>query len=219
MRQRGRILEEHKLYYRRRLPHIQPQNATFFVTFRLANSLPKEVVIELMMEREQNERLIKSENNILKQKALLEEERRKYFGHFDEYLDKIKKSPFWLANSKIADLVAKAIKYQDGKHYVLNAFCVMPNHVHLMIEDCKIPLYRIMQRLKSYTAIKANYILHRSGVFWHHESYDHVVNDGSEYENILWYILQNPVKAGLCNTWEDWKWSYVKPEYTSIVKQ
>jgi REP element-mobilizing transposase RayT len=146
---------------------------------------------------------------------MLEEERRHYFGHFDEYLDRVKESPKWLAESKIAKIVAEAIKYQDGKQYLLNAFCVLPNHVHMLIDvqRSNVSLYRILQKLKSYTAIQANKILHRSGAFWHHESYDHVVRDETELERIVWYILENPVKAGLCKSWEDWKWSYVQPEY------
>ena len=220
MVQGEKIIEEHKLYYQRRLPHIQPFDATIFVTFRLANSLPKQIIIQLLEDREQREKLINTEKNIKRRKALLEEERRRYFGHFDEYLDRVEESPHWLSEPEVANIIAEAIKYQDGKQYILNAFCVLPNHVHIMIDVKRSsgPLNRILQKLKSYTAIQANKILHRNGAFWHHESYDHVVRDGSEFERIVWYILQNPVKVGLCRTWENWKWSYVNPEYDSIAK-
>jgi len=193
----------------------------FFVTFRIANSLPKQIVVLLMEEREQRVKIINTEKNTKKRKEMLDKERQRYFGHFDEYLDRVKESPRWLSDPEVAEMVAEAIKYQDGKQYVLNAFCVMPNHVHMIIdlEQSNASLYRILQKLKSYTAIQANKILYRSGVFWHHESYDHVVRDGLEFERIVWYILQNPVKAGLCKIWEDWKWSYVKPEYDRIAKQ
>jgi REP element-mobilizing transposase RayT len=132
----------------------------------------------------------------------------------------VEESPHWLSEPEVANIIAEAIKYQDGKQYILNAFCVLPNHVHIMIDVKRSSgsLYRILQKLKSYTAIQANKILHRNGAFWHHESYDHVVRDGSEFERIVWYILQNPVKVGLCRTWENWKWSYVNPEYDSIAK-
>jgi REP element-mobilizing transposase RayT len=179
------------------------------------------VIIQLLEEREQREKLISTEKSAKKRKAMLEEERRRYFGHFDEYLDRVKESPRWLSEPEVAEMVSEAIKYQDGKQYVLNAFCVLPNHVHLVIDvqRSSASLYKILQKLKSYTAIQANNILHRSGAFWHHESYDHVVRDGSEFERIVWYILQNPVKANLCKSWEDWKWSYVKPEYGSFAKR
>ena len=69
-----------------------------------------------------------------------------------------------------------------------------------------------MESLKKYTALRSNRILQRSGSFWQQESYDHVIRDGDELENTLWYILYNPVKAKFVNEWEQWKWSYCKPE-------
>jgi len=51
-------------------------------------------------------------------------------------------------------------------------------------------------------------VLNRSGTFWQHESYDHVVRGDKELIRIAEYVLNNPVKAGLCERWEDWKWNY-----------
>ena len=68
----------------------------------------------------------------------------------------------------------------------------------------------IMQSLKGYTAWKANRLLGRSGKFWHHESYDHVVRDPIELQRIVTYVLNNPVKAGLVDKCEKWQWSYYK---------
>lgn len=68
----------------------------------------------------------------------------------------------------------------------------------------------VLRKLKGSTAYECNQILGRSGAFWQHESYDHVIRDDAELERTTWYILQNPVKAGLCKDWRDWKWSYVK---------
>ena len=173
-----------------------------------------------MEEREQRDKLIKAEKNTRRRKVLLQEERIRYFGRFDEYLNRVKEGSRWLAEPKVAEMVADAIKYQDGKQYDLNAFSVLSNHVHMVIDvqRSSASLYRILQKLKSYTAIQANNILNRCGVFWHHESYDHVVRDGEELERIIWYVLENPVKAGLCKSWEDWKWSYVKSEYGCFAK-
>ena len=67
---------------------------------------------------------------------------------------------------------------------------------------------KILQDLKKYTSGKCNKLLNRSGAFWQHESYDHVVRDNKELMRIVNYVLNNPVKAGLCEKWEDWKWSY-----------
>lgn len=67
---------------------------------------------------------------------------------------------------------------------------------------------KILQDLKRYTSGKCNKVLNHSGPFWQHESYDHVVRDNKELIHIVNYVLNNPVKAGLCETKEDWKWSY-----------
>ncbi len=71
-------------------------------------------------------------------------------------------------------------------------------------------LYRTLQSLKAYTAREANDVLHRAGAFWQHESYDHVIRDGKEMDRIVWYVLNNPVKAGLVQDWKIWKWTYCK---------
>jgi putative transposase len=128
------IITDNKTCYRRRLPHIQPPEAIFFVTFRLINSLPGHVILRLLEERERREELVKAEKNFKKRKTMLEEERQRYFGHFDEYLDRVKESPKWLAEPEIAKIVVDAIKYQDEKQYLLDAFCVLPNHVHMLID-------------------------------------------------------------------------------------
>lgn len=67
-----------------------------------------------------------------------------------------------------------------------------------------------LQSTKKFSARKSNVVLGRSGAFWHRESYDHVIRNGEELERTLWYIVNNPVKAGLAATWKDWKWTYVK---------
>ena len=64
--------------------------------------------------------------------------------------------------------------------------------------------------LKGYTARKANGLLSRTGAFWQRESYDHVIRDANEWQRIVIYVLNNPVKAGLVDTWEEWKWNYYR---------
>lgn len=99
----------------------------------------------------------------------------------------------------------------------------MPNHVHLVIlpdEDLRVSKTNIhgktkdyvvadmMRLLKGSTSRESNKILNRSGSFWHHESYDHVVRNETELNNIIRYVLFNPVNAGLVQKSKDWKWSY-----------
>lgn len=69
-------------------------------------------------------------------------------------------------------------------------------------------LASIMQSLKGYTAFQCNRLLERKGEFWAHESYDHYVRDAEEWNRIIAYVLNNPVKARYVADWRDWKWNY-----------
>ncbi len=100
----------------------------------------------------------------------------------------------------------------------------MSNHVHLLLDMANIPapsrrdgkrytaLSRALRFIKGRSSALCNRALGRRGPFWQHESYDHVVRDSVELERILWYILDNPVKAGLVNNWRDWPYGYVAPD-------
>ena len=105
----------------------------------------------------------------------------------------------------------------------------MPNHVHIVFELVgrvadptksnpvsgrdSVPSYivtDILASLKKFTALKSNKILNRTGAFWQDESYDRVIRDDDELERMIWYVLSNPEKAGLVQSWKDWPWLYYK---------
>ena len=100
----------------------------------------------------------------------------------------------------------------------------MSNHVHVvlrLLNDTEIEnpwsLDKFMQSIKSFSAKKCNTLLGQEGRFWQEESYDRLVRDDVELRRILIYILNNPVKAGLCQQMKDWKWSYIKEIYNDII--
>ncbi len=201
--------------YRRNLPHIQPPGATFFVTFRLTGSIPAKVLALLHAEAQrlhsELERLPASSERAERQY----QEERRFFGKWDALLDR-GQGPDWLRQSEIARLVAQALHYSDGQHYELLGFCIMPNHVHVVLtpllktDDAYYPLAGIMHSIKGFTARGANRLLGRSGAFWLHESYDHCVRDEAELNRIITYMVNNPVKAGLVTEWQAWPWTYVR---------
>ena len=109
----------------------------------------------------------------------------------------------------LADLVVDAIHYNDRilRHYVLHAFVVTPNHVHLLISP-RVPVPILTKSLKGITALRANAFLKRAGnPFWQRESYDHEVRSEAEMERIRCYIERNPVKAGLVAEASQYQWS------------
>ena len=142
------------------------------------------------------------------------------FAQWDGALNQLDKGPRWLERSEIATIVADAMHYLDHRKYDLIAYCIMPNHVHVIFKplikaqdeqgEHYYPLREIMQSLKGFTAWKINRILKQKGPFWQEESYDHFVRDNGELQRIVEYVLMNPVKAGLVDNPEFWKWSYYK---------
>lgn len=209
---------EVKLFYRRNLPHYQPDNATFFVTFRFTGSLPQNVIINLMREDDRAKRSISTIVDRSKKASLLTSQRKRYFGKFDRCLDCELSGESWLRNAMVAQMLTEAMHKHDGNVYDLIAYCIMPNHIHMVfvVKRSDTSLYKILQSLKAYTARSANKILHREGTFWLHESYDHVVRGEKELERIIWYVLNNPVKASLVKKWHEWPWLYCRPD---IVEQ
>ncbi|GAB4481779.1 MAG: hypothetical protein OHK0031_03950 [Anaerolineales bacterium] len=150
---------------------------------------------------------------------------KKHFAHYDAWLDRCETGPRWLEDENIAGIVAEKLHSLDKERYKLVSYCLMPNHVHLLIEpitheiashhgtSAKYPLTEILRLIKGSTAYDCNLALGRTGRFWQQESYDRYVRDEQEFTRIIQYILNNPVKAGLAKGWKDWRYSYVSPEF------
>jgi putative transposase len=204
---------------RGKLPHWYVPHAAHFVTYRLAGTLPAEVLQSL---RDRKAELLRRPIG----KGRTEVERlelvhKLVFADYDRFLDGDQRID-WLLRPAVASLIRGNLYYHNGSKYHLLAYCVMPNHVHVLFipivgdaasvayEDCGeqadgcSPLAAIMHSLKSYTANQANAILGRSGAFWQKESYDHWVRDEDELERIVAYINANPVKAGLAKSPHEW---------------
>ncbi len=83
----------------------------------------------------------------------------------------------------------------------------MPNHVHLLITP-QVEVSQLMRKLKGASARHANKLLSQTGQrFWQDESYDHFVRSSEELLRIENYIVQNPVRAGLAASPEQYRWS------------
>ena len=216
-------MKEEKTYYHRHLPHYQPNYATYHIVFRLAGSLPANVVEELKTKKEHSRKRVDKIDEGIKE-LQSSSNGWSYFEKYEEFINRASTGPKWLNQLEVANVVKDAIHYRDKNEYDLFAYCIMTNHVHMIIELISsddnngrdgVSTYmvtKIVGSLKKHTALVANKILKRSGAFWQHESYDHVIRNGEELEKTIWYILNNPVKAGFVSEWNQWQWSYVKAE-------
>ena len=199
---------KHKPFYERNLPHFQPENGTFFLTYRLFGSIPMEIIKEF---KESYEKIKYSYRTLSSRR--FQRLNAAYFQRFDSLLDKELNEPYWLRDDRIAKIVYDSLLFNDGNQYNLWSFSIMTNHVHalLTLRESSLPLYSVLQSHKKFTALKCNQMLNRTGQFWEHETYDHVVRKGDEFGNIVNYILNNPVKAGFVKHWSEWKWNYISP--------
>lgn len=206
---------DYKPFYQRNLPHIQPLRVALFVTFRLAGSLPRAVQEQWLAEKRYHEALMSQITDPNERAHREQAWQRRWFYRFEVLLNRAAEGPVWLKDERIADLVAESLHYRDGKVYRLDAYCIMPNHVHVVFEPLPVvgqtvSLSYILHSLKGYTSRRANLLLGRSGAFWEHESYDHYVRNERGWERIIAYVLNNPIKAGFVQDWHDWKWSYFR---------
>ena len=113
-----------------------------------------------------------------------------------------------LAVPEIAEIVQNALLHFDGQRYHLSAWCIMPNHVHLIVTPIgEYTLSQILHSWKSFSANKINEFLKRKGSLWKRESFDHLIRSVDHWEAFILYIEENPVKANLCRSKYDWKFS------------
>lgn len=197
------------------LPHVKQEGARYFVTFRLADSLPKEVLIKIQAERAERLRRFHAQqdaaNNICAETHAtdtIEEIDRDYFRKLEGYLDR-GQGACWLKRPEIGDIVAGALRFFANERYRLDAWVVMPNHVHVVLWPMpNHTLSAIVQSWKRFTAREANKIRDCTGeTFWQREAFDHWIRNDMEHARCCRYVTNNPVKARLCATPEDWKWS------------
>ncbi len=173
------------LEYRRKLPHWIPDQTAIFLTWRLAGSLPRHP--EILTIRKPTRSVVE----------------------YEEQLERDHSGPHWLADQRVATMVADAIRYGHAvrKIYSLYAWVIMPNHVHVVMEPSQ-RLPDITRWLKGRTGRSANQILGRTGIpFWQEESYDHWIRSADELNKTIRYVEGNPVRAGLVETAEAWRYS------------
>ncbi len=179
-------------YSRGYFPHFDGDGTTQHLSFHLFDALPQHV---LARWREELKTLPEKEADL---------ERRK---RIQDFLDSGYGACF-LRDDRLAEEVEKSLLHFDGERYALHAWCVMPNHVHtLFTPEPGFDMSEISFSWKSFTANKCNKLLGRTGKFWEREPFDRFIRNEQHYRNAIAYIENNPVKAGLCEKPEDWRWS------------
>ena len=184
------------------LPHWNCGNAIYHVCFRLADSIP-----QAKLEQWNQERKLFMNLKSSRLCRLTSEEKNRYkfllSKNFEDFLD-AGYGECLLKNPKVAEIVKESLEYFDGERYKLHAWCIMPNHVHVIVEPVAgFQLSEIIHSWKSFSAHQINKILNRQGKLWQHEPYDHIIRSETEYWEQIEYVWNNPVKGGVddCPRW------------------
>jgi putative transposase len=200
------------------LPHCDFPNLVQFVTFRLADSMPES-------RRGEWAHLLKIEDDREKRTKL------------EEYLDR-GVGECHLRDLRVAKLAEDAMLHFHNERYELLAWCVMPNHVHVLVHVWNWPLWKMVQSWKHFVQTQAKRLFAErrpparldektnrneprrcSALQWQREYWDTFMRDEAQEKTAVRYIENNPVKAKLCRVPEEWPFSSAKfrDEYARLV--
>jgi len=178
-------------YDRGYIPHFEGGEIAQFLTFRLADSMPQEV-----LERWRTELDLSTK-----------EDQTAFRKRIERYLDQ-GYGECCLRDSRISELVEETLLKFEGEKYSLISWVIMPNHVHILLKPFENEeLGKIMHSIKSFTAHGANILLGKKGKFWQAETFDRYIRNSDHFVNVVRYIEHNPVKARLCTAPQEWRFS------------
>lgn len=169
------------------LPHFDAPGVTQFVTFQLHDSFPVTQQVEF-------EAILKEANDSAKRRKL------------EAWLDR-GRGKCWLRRSDVAELMEKILLEPDGRDYQMQAWIIMPNHVHLVVDIWDLPLGKLINGWKGKSSREANKLFGLRGAFWQEDYFDTLIRDETHMKRAIRYTEQNPVKAFLAKAARDWHWS------------
>ena len=172
----------------KKIPHWDQACCVQFVTFRLADSLPQSKLQEY--------RQTKCQWMESHPKPWDEQTQKEYDHTFTEVMDKWIDAGYGeciLKDKRVRDILADVIMHYDGDQYVIHAYVIMPNHVHVLMTPADgYTIQEIVGDWKKFSSRGINKILDRRGPLWERERFDHLVRDAAGYATILSYIERNP---------------------------
>lgn len=181
------------------LPHWTQEGRCYFITFRLADSLPQ---VKLEQWRDERKRLEQQAAARIIGEAVYRQRAREITREIEHCLDRgygdcLMNSP------QAAEIVQSSLLHFDEQRYTLWAWSVMPNHVHAVLSPKEgHQLQKILQSWKSFSAKAMNRLLGRTGSCWESEYFDHLIRSQASFEWCVEYTYSNPDRAGL----KDWRW-------------
>jgi len=169
------------------LPHFDAPYVSQFITFMLQDAFP-------VTRRRQWEAILNDPEASQRRRKL------------EAWLDR-GHGECWLRQPALAALLEEKLRENDDKAYRLQAWVVMPNHVHVVVDAWSTPSSKLLNLWKGASARAANLALKRSGRFLEGQYFDTLIRDGEHLKRAVRYSENNPVKAGFVAERKAWRWS------------
>ncbi|WPJ97116.1 transposase [Coraliomargarita algicola] len=175
------------------LPHWQQGEAFVFVTWRMADSLPENV-----LRGWSSERRIWFEKQPLPWDASTRAEYRERFPlRIERWLDPGSGSCA-LSDPTLRLIVEGALSHFEGERHAVRSYVIMPNHVHILFQPLSGCLLEdILHTWKSYSSQQIMKTTKHTGEFWSAGYWDRLIRDRTHFERCVRYIRNNPAKAKL----------------------
>jgi type I restriction enzyme R subunit len=178
---------------RNRLPHWQLDQTACFVTFRLNDSLPADVLKNWSKERD----LWLAKHPKPWSEATEHEYHKRFATRIDQFLDAGHGSCV-LARPECAELLSATLMLRDKLEYLLHSWVIMPNHVHALFSPAGgNSLSRIVGGWKRFSATKINKATGDFGSLWQKDYFDRLIRSWDHFMAVARYTRRNPAKAGL----------------------
>jgi type I restriction enzyme R subunit len=170
------------------LPHWHQDDTLVFITWRLADSLPRTVITHLSKSRET---FLKTHPKPWDPKTFSEYHRR-FTLPLEDKLDQAH-GECLLKIPRCAEIVAEALHFFDGERYDLDCFVVMPNHVHVVWKLWEgHALKDLIHSIKSFSAHAINKHLKRRGKIWQSNYWDRLIRSEKQLDWTRQYLANNP---------------------------
>ncbi len=177
----------------KRLPHWEQAGATYFLTFRLGDSMPL-VVLEHLARR--RDAWVKRHPPPWSPQLEIEFHRL-FSGQVDAWLDK-GMGECCLRDPRHREVLEAVLRFSDGSSHINHAWVIMPNHVHALVSlapDVQLP--RQIGKWKGLSSRRINRLMQRRGSLWQDDYFDRLIRDWKHFSNCARYIRGNPIKAQL----------------------
>jgi REP element-mobilizing transposase RayT len=100
-------------------------------------------------------------------------------------------------------------------NWFVHVFCLMTNHYHLVVEALRDELSQGFHRLNGVYAQTFNRRYGRKGHLWGDRFWSGLIEDDEQFDAVCEYVLNNPVRAGICTQATDWPWSGSRADRTA----